>query len=140
MTDASVYLTFNGICAQAMRFYHDVLGGTLEMQTHAEAMPAEYVQKGMENRIIHARLTLNKTVIMASDGMIGQDAPMSGFSVSLNYGNAGDARAIFEKLADGGKVTMPFDKTFWSPGFGMLVDRFGTPWMVNTESSEARNG
>ena len=138
MTDASVYLVFNGNCADAMRFYHDVLGGKLEMRTHAESMPPEHVQPGMANRIIHARLDLNKTMIMASDGMAGQDEAMSGFSVSVNYEDPEDGRRIFEKLSAGGKVIMPYAKTFWSPGFGMLNDKFGTPWMVNTESKDAR--
>jgi PhnB protein len=138
MTDASVYLTFNGNCADAMRFYEQALGGKLTMQTHAEGMPAEYVKPGMANRVLHARLDLNKTVIMASDGMLNQDEPMSGFSVSVNYTDANEGKRVFDKLAQGGKVVMPFEKTFWSPGFGMLKDRFGTPWMVNTEHAEAR--
>ena len=138
MTDASVYLVFNGTCADAMRFYNEVLGGKLEMRTHAESMPAEHVHPGMGDRIIHARLDLNKTVIMASDGMPGEKEEMSGFSVSVNYEDPEEGRRVFEKMSAGGKVIMPYAQTFWSPGFGMCKDKFGTPWMVNSESKEAR--
>lgn len=133
MTGASVYLTFNGNCGDAMRAYHQILGGNLSIRTHAESIPAAHITPGMADKIMHARLELGDTVIMASDGMPDSEEKMSGFSISLNYTDAAEAKKIFDRLAEGGKVTMPFAETFWSPGFGMLRDRFGTPWMVNTE-------
>jgi PhnB protein len=87
---------------------------------------------GTADKIMHARLTLEDGTLMASDWMA--DRPyegMHGFSLSLIYPTAAEARRMFAALGQGGKVTMPMDKTFWAEAFGMLVDRFGTPWMIN---------
>jgi len=81
---------------------------------------------------MHARLTFDGGMLMASDTMAGQAYEgMKNFSLSLMYPTAAEGKRIFDALGQGGKVTMPFDKTFWAEGFGMFVDRFGTPWMVN---------
>ncbi|HET8881420.1 MAG TPA: VOC family protein [Solimonas sp.] len=136
MTQLNAYLFFDGHCAEAMRFYERTLGGRIEMMmTHGE-IPASDRQPGQDDaRIVHARLAGDGMVLMASDWMAGQAFPgASGFSLSLGYPTVAQARAIFDALADGGDVRMPFGKTFWSPGFGMLADRYGTPWMVSGES------
>ncbi len=87
---------------------------------------------GSANRIMHARLELDGRVLMASDSMVGHPYEgMKGFSLSLNYPATAEAQRMFAALAEGGKITMPIAKTFWAEAFGMLVDRFGTPWMVN---------
>ena len=128
------YLTFNGNCADAMRFYQRTLGGKLDLMTHAQSPIAGQTPPGSENRIMHARLAIDGRLLMASDSMV--DHPyegMKGFSLSLIYPTVVEATRVFNALADGGKVIMPLDKTFWAKAFGMLVDRFGTPWMVNGE-------
>jgi len=137
MPDA--YLFFNGDCADAMRFYERTLGGKLEvMMTHAESPMAAQTPPGSADRILHARLVIDGRMLMASDAMAGQPYQgMNGFSLSLVYPKVADAKRVFEALGKGGKVTMPFQKTFWVEAFGMLVDRFGTPWMVNGGKASA---
>ena len=131
MLDA--YLIFNGNCAEAMRFYERTLGGNLQMMTHAESpMAGQGASAANADRILHARLSLDGRNLMASDSMMGQPyGGMNGFSLSLIYPTVQEAKRVFDALAVGGQVTMPFGKTFWAEAFGMLVDRFGTPWMIN---------
>jgi PhnB protein len=129
---------FDGICAEAMRFYERTLGGKMEiMMTHAESPMAAQSPPGSADRILHARLAIDGGgTLMASDSMVGQPYEgMKGFSLSLGYSTVAEGKRIFDALAAGGQVTMPFDKTFWAEGFGMLVDRYGTPWMVNVETT-----
>lgn len=126
------YLNFNGDCAEAFRFYERLLGGTLEMQTHGESPIAGDVPSEWHDRILHARMTVGDTVLMASDSPPEYYEKPQGLYVSLNVDNPADAERIFHALAENGTVKMPFEKTFWAAGgFGMLVDRFGTPWMVD---------
>ena len=132
MPQLDAYLTFNGNCADAMRFYERTLGGKLEMlMTHAESPMAAQTPPGSADRIMHARLVIDGRILMASDSMVGHPYEgMKGFSLSLVYPTVTDAQRAFDALAEGGRVTMPLQKTFWAEAFGMLVDRFGTPWMV----------
>ena len=126
------YLFFNGNCAEAMRFYERTLGGKLEMMTHAQSPIADQAPPGSSDRIMHARLSLDDRSLMASDTMPGQPyGGIKGFSLAVVYPTAAEAKRIFEPLAEGGQVTMPLQKTFWAEAFGMLTDRFGTPWMGN---------
>jgi PhnB protein len=132
MHQLNTYLFFDGTCADAMRFYERTLGGKLSLMTHAESPMAAQTPPGSADRIMHARLDFDGGMLMASDWMAGQPyGGMKGFSLSLIYPTAAEARRMFDTLAQGGQVTMPMDKTFWAETFGMLVDRFGTPWMVN---------
>ena len=125
------YLFFDGNCAEAMRFYERVLDGKLEvLMTHAQSPIAAQTPPGSANRIMHASLNLGDRRLMASDAMPGHYQGMKGFSLSLSYPTAAEAKRVFDALAEGGKVTMPLDKTFCAESLGMLVDRFGTPWMV----------
>lgn len=127
------YLTFDGDCAEAMRFYERVLGGKLEMMvTHRESPGGDQAPPEAADRIMHARLVVDGRVLMASDSMPGQ--PYEGMKnvwISMAYPDASAAKRVFAALGEGGTVTMPFQQTFWADGFGMLVDRFGTCWMVN---------
>jgi len=126
------YLVFDGNCADAMRCYEKTLGGKLDMMTHANSPVAAQTPPGMANRIMHARLTIGDRMLMASDAMAGPDYKgMHGFSVCLTFATVAEAKQVFDALAAGGKITMPMDKTFWVEAFGMVTDRFGTPWMVN---------
>jgi PhnB protein len=133
MAHIDAYLFFDGTCAQAMRFYERTLGAKLEMMmTQAEAPVADQTPPGPADRIMHARLNIDGRHLMASDAMAGHPyGGMHGFSLSLSYPEAAEARRIYEALGEGGRQTMPMQKTFWAEAFGMLVDRFGTPWMVS---------
>ena len=129
------YLNFDGKCAEAFRFYEQVLGGRIEMmQTHGESPIADEVPREWRNRVLHARLVVGDEVLMGSDSPPEHYQKPQGLYVSVNVDKAADAQRIFQALAENGTVTMPFEKTFWAAGgFGMLVDRFGTPWMINCE-------
>jgi PhnB protein len=132
MNATSPYLFFNGTCAEAMRFYERTLGGKLEMMTHAESPAADQTPPGTADRILHARLVFDGGVLLASDAMASEPYKgMHGFFVSLIYSTAAEGKRVFDALGKGGHVIMPFEKTFWADGFGMLVDRLGTPWMIN---------
>jgi PhnB protein len=126
------YLMFNGTCADAMRFYEQTLGGKLDLVTAGQSPAAGHTPPGTENLILHARLDLDGRSLMASDWMDTQPYPgMGGFSLAIAYPEVEEAQRVFGLLADGGKVTMPMGSTFFAKAFGMLVDRFGTPWMVS---------
>ena len=138
MMQLNAYLNFDGTCAEAMRFYQQVLGGQLDLMTSGESPMADQLPPGSANRILHARLSFDGGTLYAADTMIGQPFDgMKGFWASLQCPPA-DVPRLFEALSAGGaKVVMPVQKTFWSDAFGMLVDRYGTPWMLNGESSNA---
>jgi PhnB protein len=129
------YLNFDGQCAEAFRFYEQVLGGKIEsMMTHGESPIAGEVPSEWHDRILHARLVVDGQVLMASDSPPEYYAKPQGLYVSLQIDDSAQAARVFEALAKDGTVTMPFEKTFWAAGgFGMLVDRFGTPWMINCD-------
>lgn len=131
----NAYIGFDGNCAEAMRFYERVLGGKIEMMmSNGESPMCDQMPPGNENRIMHARLILDQGVLMAGDAMTGSGEPypgMKGFSLTLSYAKAAEAKPVFDALSEGGKVTMPLQKTFWAESFGMFTDRFGTPWIIN---------
>src|SRR5207245_317782 len=114
MPQLTAYLFFDGTCAEAMRFYQRALGGKLDLMTHADSPIAAQTPPGSADGIMHARLVNDGLVLMASDSMVGQPyGGMKGFSVSVIYPTAAEARKVFDALAQGGRVTMPLDKTFW---------------------------
>jgi PhnB protein len=128
------YLMFNGQCEAAFKFYEQCLGGRIvAMTTFGETPAAEHVSPESRDRIIHARLVVGDAVLMASDCPPEMFEETKGFSVSLQIDNPAEAERIFHALADGGQVRMPIEETFWAIRFGMLVDRFGIPWMINCE-------
>jgi PhnB protein len=126
------YLFYSGNCEAAFKYYEKVLGGKIEMMLRSdeapESMPAP---AGWEKKIMHARMTVNGAVLMASDSPPEHFHRPQGFSVSLSVSDPADAEKKFNALCEGGTVTMPFSKTFFSKGFGMAIDQFGIPWMVN---------
>ncbi|GAB6850267.1 MULTISPECIES: VOC family protein [Paraburkholderia] len=130
------YLLFDGNCAQALRFYQHTLGGELEaMMTYADApdtADCENFAPGTSERIMHARLVLHGgAVLMASDCPVGYPYDgMKGFHLSLTYATVAQAQHVFAALAENGNAIMPLQKTFWAEVFGMVVDRFGAPWMI----------
>jgi PhnB protein len=126
------YLLFHGQCREAFEFYSGVLHGEIEtMMTHRESPAAGQVPADWQDTIIHATLRVGDAVLMASDAPPQYQEKMGGFSVSLQVPELEEGRRIFGALSEGGRVTMSFDRTFWSGGFGMCIDRFGVPWMVN---------
>ncbi|MBC7772726.1 MAG: VOC family protein [Pyrinomonadaceae bacterium] len=128
------YLFFGGRCEEALAFYHSAIGATVEMVMHfnesPEPVPAEMLAPGFENKVMHASFRVGETTLMASDGCQAGQA-FGGFSLSLSVASEAEADRVFAALAEGGKVEMPLGKTFWSPRFGMLTDRFGIGWMVS---------
>ena len=130
------YLTFNGQCEAAFRFYENVLGGKIEaMMTFSSSPMAEQTQPEWRNKIMHARMSVGDKMLMASDAPPDRYEAMKGFMVTLGIDDPGEAERIFHALSEKGTVQMPIQKTFWAERFGMLVDQFGTPWMVNCEKA-----
>ncbi|MDI3340046.1 MAG: VOC family protein [Sphaerobacter sp.] len=132
--EISPYLNFDGRCAKAFRFYAQVFGGTIEgIMTFGESPMAGQVPPEWHDRVMHARLVVRGQALMGSDSFPGQHETPRGIAVSLVIDDLAEAERIFNALAENGTVTMPFEETFWAAGFGMLVDRFGTPWLINCE-------
>lgn len=132
------YLWFNGSCAEAFRFYEKALGGKIvDMLPHRGTPASEHVPADWQDKIMHAHMKIGDAALMASDVPPGHYKPAQGFSVSLHVKTEAEAEQAFNALAEGGTVTMPMEKTFWAARFGMLTDRFGVPWMVNCDGTQA---
>jgi PhnB protein len=129
------YLFFNGRCEEAIGFYRKALGAEVEMMMRfkesPEPPPPGSVPPGFDNKIMHASFRICQTTVMASDGCSAEKASFQGFSLSLAVQNEAEADRAFNALAEGGQIKMPLTKTFWSPRFGMVEDRFGIGWMIN---------
>jgi PhnB protein len=127
------YLFFNGRCEEAVRFYQAVLGAELQMlmrfRESPEPHPPGMLPLNWGDKIMHASLRIGSTVMMASDGC-GDGAKFEGFSLSISVNTEAEAKKVFAALSEGGQVRMPLAKTFWSPCFGMVQDRFGVAWMT----------
>lgn len=136
------YLNFDGNCAEAFAFYAELFNGNITFQgTFGEMPPSEGmppVPESAKDRILHVHLQVGEQSLMGSDAMPGADPscgggyqPAQGLWVSIQAASVAEGQHLFDALAQGGQTMMPFAATFWSPGFGMTRDRFGTPWMVN---------
>ncbi len=126
------YLFYNGNCEAAFKFYEKVLGAKVEMMLRNEEAPESMPSApDRKKQIMHGRILIDGEVLMASDAPPEHFHKPQGFSVSLTVGDSADAERKFKALSEGGSVNMPFGKTFFSRGFGMCVDQFGIPWMVN---------
>jgi PhnB protein len=131
------YLLFNGNCADAFKFYEKCLGGKIvTMMPHEGTPAAEQVPANWREKIIHARMTVGDHVLMASDVPPDRYAPMKGFGVSFTADSPADAERIFKALSEKGTVGMPMQQTFFAVRFGMVVDQFGTPWMITCEAEQ----
>ena len=127
------YLFFNGNCEEALNYYQKALGARIEARMPYGDGPADMpVPADWKSKIMHARITIDGEVLMASDATPGDYKAPQGFSVALAVEDPADAERRFKALAEGGTVRMPFGPTFFSNGFGMCVDKFGIPWMVNS--------
>lgn len=129
------YLFFEGRCEEALEFYRQALDAEVEMlmrfKESPEAPPPGAVAPGSEDKVMHASFRIGDTILMASDGGCSGRPSFQGVSLSLNLAEVAEAERRFAALAAGGEVQMPLGATFWSPAFGMVVDRFGVSWMVN---------
>jgi PhnB protein len=132
----SPYLAFNGNCAEAFQFYASCLGGAVESTFTFEGSPvAKDVPPEWRNKLMHARVIVGGHELMGADTPPGHYEQPKGFSVSIGFEKPEEAERAFHALAESGTVTLPYQKTFWSAGFGMLVDRFGIPWMINCDQA-----
>lgn len=140
-TNVQPYLFFNGNCEQALEFYKKALGAVVEFSMRykesPEKPPPGMVPPGFENKIMHASFNVGESLIMASDDCTGESSRFQGFSLALSVATEAEADRAFKALAEGGKVKMPLTKTFWSPKFGMLTDKFGIGWMVSVPGQMA---
>ena len=126
----NTYLLFDGTCEEALNLYAKVLGGKIESMLPFEGTPAaESTPADFRKKIIHATMRIGEQLLMASD-----DKPQ-GFSVNISVKTPADAERVYGALSGGGKITMPLSETFWAQKFGMFVDRYGIPWMVNCEKA-----
>jgi PhnB protein len=125
------YLNFNGRCEEAIEFYRKALGAEVAMLMRFKDAPDPSMRTpSSENKVMHANLRIGETVVLASDGRCTGQMNFAGFSLSLTVKDVADADRFFAALSDGGQVQMPLDKTFFSPRFGMVADRFGVSWMI----------
>ena len=128
------YLSFNGQGEAAFKFYEKVLGGKIEaMMPHEGSPMADHVPPEWRKKIMHARLKVGNETLMGSDSPPDRYEQMKGFSVTLGIDDPREAERVFHALSENGTVQMPIQETFWATRFGMLVDQFGTPWMINCE-------
>jgi PhnB protein len=129
------YLFFNGRCQEAVEFYRKALGAEVEMSMRYKESPEPpkpgMIPPGFENKIMHTSFRIGQTTIMASDGSSGDKANFDGFSLALSVQTEAEADRAFSALSEGGHIKMPIGKTFWSPRFGMVEDKFGVGWMVS---------
>lgn len=135
----NAYLSFNGNCEEAFKFYAQCFGGKIEAMIPHEGTPAaDNVPPEWRSKIIHARLSIGDAVLMGGDVPPGSYNIPKGFSVNISFKDVAEAERIFQSLAQDGSVHMPLQQTFWAIRFGMLRDRFGTPWMINCEQAAER--
>ena len=138
-------LSFNGQCREAFEFYARVLGGEITAaMPYSDAPPDMPVGDKYRDWLMHCWLEVGDQAIMGADMDVdwapNVDKPKNGFDVTLHTRERGEAQRWFEALSEGGRVVMDFQETFWSPGYGSLIDRFGVPWMVNTVPEGAWRG
>ncbi|GKX54198.1 VOC family protein [Leminorella grimontii] len=131
------YLFFAGNCEEALQFYQRSIGAEVTYllrykdspEPHSDPIPEEW-----QNKVMHANVRIGESQFMASDGKCDDNYPdFNGFSLTLHADSRKDAERLFKSLASGGRVTQPFQATFWSSGFGMVLDRFGVSWMIMSD-------
>src|SRR5207237_2844087 len=134
------YLFFDGRAEEAIEFYRSALGAEsitfMRFKDRPEPHAPGMVPPGAENKVMHASFRIGDTTVMASDGQCLGKPAFQGFSLSLTVPSEADAERLFSVLSNGGQVQMPLTKTFFSPSFGMVADRFGVSWMIHVEPAE----
>jgi PhnB protein len=137
--DLNTYLSFDGNCAAAFRFYERVLGGKILMTMSYGDMPGcAEMSADIKAKVAHVRMQLGDKLLMGSDSPPGRFEKPKGFHVNIGVTDPAQADRLFTALSENGTVTMPIQETFWAARFGMLVDQFGTPWMINCEKAAAK--
>ena len=133
------YLSFGGRCEEALEFYKKSIGAEVTSLMRWKESPDAAMKPppGFEEKIMNAAFRIGETQLMADDGMGPKQAEFKGMSLVIEVADDAEAKRVFTALGDGGNVTMPLAKTFWTSSFGMLTDKFGVPWMVNVESPKA---
>ena len=132
------YLSFRGECEAAFSYYEHHLGAKLGLIFRYEGTPISgHVPADWQNKIMHGSITFGDQTLMGADVAPENYEAPKGFSLSLHSSHVSEAERVFHALADGGKVVMPLEKTFWAERFGMVVDRFGVPWLINCDGSES---
>ena len=129
------YLAFDGRCREAFEFYQKALGGNISfIQTIGESPMASSMPAEAHGRIMHVTLQIGDQVLQGADAPFGQYTTPAGFCVAIEFDDVAEGERVFDALAQNGAVQMPFQTTFWAKGFGMLIDQFDTPWIVNAGS------
>lgn len=133
------YVFFNGRCEEAIEFYRRALGAEVQMlmrfKESPDPPPPGTLPPGSDNKVMHATLRLGESIVMVSDGHCLGQPDVQGFSLAISVDDVPTADRLFNALAEGGQVQMPLAKTFWSPRFGMVTDRFGVAWMVSVAAA-----
>jgi PhnB protein len=132
------HLHFSGQCEEAFRFYEKALGGKIEGLFRYEGAPGaegQEISQEWKNKVMHASMKIGDQVLMGMDAPPERFQKPQGFHVNIGVNSVAEGKRIYEALSEKANVIMPFGPTFWSPGFAMFTDRFGTPWMVNTEEA-----
>ena len=132
------YLHFSGQCEEAFQFYEQCLGGKIRSLFHYDGAPGAEGQKvpeGWRNKVMHGTIAIGDQILMGMDAPPERFHKPQGFQVNIGVKDVAEGKRIFEALSEKGNIIMPFGPTFWSTGFAMFVDRFGTPWMVNVEQA-----
>lgn len=135
----TTHLAFDGNCREAFQTYERILGGKIVfIMTNGESPMADKVPPTMKDKVMHASLQIpGGGSIQGGDHPEGKAVKPTGFSVCVTVKDKAEGERIFKGLSEGGQVQMPYEKTFWSPGFGMCIDKFSVPWMVNTQGDMA---
>jgi PhnB protein len=134
MMNVTPYLSFNGQCEEAFKLYEQCLGGKIAfMMTWGDSPMAGETPPGWGKKIMHSTLNLGDNILQGADSLAEQYQKPQGFSISVGISDAAEAERIFNTLAENGTVQMPLEETFWALRFGMLVDQFGIPWLINCE-------
>ncbi|BDI31922.1 VOC family protein [Capsulimonas corticalis] len=130
----NTYLAFDGRCKEAFEFYQSILGGEiLMMMTYRDSPMAEHTPADQLDRVMHTTYRVKGNILMGADAPSHFGKP-TGFSVSIGLDDVDECRRVFDALSEDGSILMPFEKSFFSTGFGMLFDKYGIPWMVNCQA------
>lgn len=134
------YLSYDGRCEEAFKFYEKALGGRIvAIHRYGGTPMAGEIPEGWGEKVMHTTLDLgNGIILMGSDQPPGRYEAPKGITISVSVKQVEEAERVFAELAESGTVLMPIQQTFWSPRFGMLMDQFGIPWMVNCEQAMAQ--
>ena len=128
----NAHLSFSGECEAAFRFYEQCLGGKIAFHlTYGQSPMASGVPQQWHGKILHMRLDVGNDIITGADSWPADPSPAKGFTMAAHFNDEAQVERVFNALAEGGKVILPLQKSFWTSHFGMLTDKFGVPWMIN---------